>query len=175
MYSDQEVFLARKYAYACLRVTKLSAEPEVVRQLQMAALFFQRYGVVLWHQSYQVIERVLKLFSIEDDSIKALVQLLGQQHRLGLFPRVFCVFVELFKQKYNVVFARVGYSHNLEIGVVERYKKSIANLFDSSVLYMSYINPALIAGIEIRADGAYWEYSVRRYLRFYAHEVMGSN
>ncbi|HAU30175.1 MAG: hypothetical protein UV79_C0002G0008 [candidate division TM6 bacterium GW2011_GWF2_43_17] len=175
MYNDQEVFLARKYAAACLRVSLLPNDLETVTHLQMAALFFQRYGVALWHQSLDVIAGVLAQFSIKDNTLKSLLRLLEQEHRLMLFPRVFCFFVELFLKKHRIVFVRIGYSHELMPELAQQYKDSIVRLFGSSVLYLLYAKPALLAGVEIQADHWYWEHSVRRYLRACARGVIGSN
>ncbi len=175
MNSDHEMFLARKYATACLRISTLSNDSEQVCQLQAAALFFQRYGILLWHQPKSSMMRLLQGFGVYDASFEALLELLEQHHRLFLFPRIFCFFVQLFKKKNHVVFVRLGYSHQLTSNMLDQYYAAIARLFENRVLYLSYQKPSLIAGLEVAADEVYWEHSVRRSLRLYARGVIGGN
>lgn len=175
MYSDQEIFLARKYATALLNVWGDAPQVDCAKDLWVAAIFFQRYGVMLWHQPEHVLVRVLEILGLNAGLFSSLLELLKRQHRLSLFPQIVAVFAKIYAQKNQFICVQVGYSHVMPKELAELYRAKITALFSGEVIYMSWKNKALIAGVTVQGAGLFWECSVRRRLSLYAQGLIGSN
>jgi hypothetical protein len=172
MYSEQEAVLAYAYARALLRVSSIEYSPELILHFQHASLFFKKYPVLLWHQPSEIWQKILTIFHCNLMQFAWLIQLLERDHRLALFPQVFCHFVALYKQKNHALFLRIAYSHRFSTEQERIFTTRICSLLNTErVMHLVQVNPELIAGVAVHGDLFSWEHSVRKTMRLYERGI----
>ena len=169
----QESVIPKKYATAFLNLYIEKLAPDFIKRLDKLielmrgrheALFYVKLSCIDDTIKKDILNKLFERFELEKE-FRQLINVLAEHKRLFMMYQVLISMRQLYKQRKNIIECTITSSHTLSPQMLEHvqqfFEKKSGN---KQVLYNSYKDKALIAGIRIQSDTFLWEHSIAKQL-----------
>ncbi len=171
--NTQDNTLARKYAKAFINVFIDKLDTQEMEHVKRLATFLGQHRRVLFYVQLSFLDGettkkdfldLLIKFNL-DSLFKSLINLLEQQQRLFLLPKILEYIVRLYNEQHGIMEFTIVSSHRLNEPELNQIVDFLSEKTGKKILYTALIDKRLIAGIKLYSDSYGWEHSVRKQLK----------
>lgn len=172
------ITLAKRYAFAYLKLFGKHLDLEASNRCEQAAHFLEDHGAartalklatVIKQEDREQFRVLCEAFSLPPSLLK-LIDLLYAQKRLALLPAVLKFISVLYKEQQGFEECTISSSKPLDsmrLGVIKGFLEMLTG---KKIISTHKVDPSLIAGIRAQSDTMLWEYSIRKQLNELQHQ-----
>ena len=177
MKREQKIYLARRYAQACVNVFGRDMQVADIASFHAVAQFLGTHRRILFFLHVPFINDAIKLQALE--MVRAeytlpvwctrLFTVLIEHKRAFLVAHVLAYVASFFAKKENVGRFTVTSAHPLHEEQRARCVELLTRLSNKTIVCTYAADQTLIAGVRMQSDTALWEYSVNQQFRTLQH------
>jgi ATP synthase F1 delta subunit len=165
--------LAQKYAHAFINVFIDKLNDQKIDHIKQLVVFLEQHKHVLFYVQLSSIDEeqtktaflgLLKDFDF-DSLFESLIDMLMEQQRLSLLPKILRYIVQFYYNHYGIMEFTILSSHPLSESELEDIVTFLAKKTSKKIIYTTRIDKDLIAGVKLYSDSYGWEHSIRKHLR----------
>ncbi len=165
--------LSKKYAKAFIAVFHEKLSLEVAERIESVAEFLRRQRSALFYVQLSAfdneatkkkLQQLLHAFGLQE-LFTSLIDLLVEQKRISLLPRVMDHIVQLSLEKNNIMRFTIECVIQLTMDELVSIKEYLARKTGKKVICQIKRNPDLIAGLKVYSETVGFEQSIQKYLR----------